>query len=217
MPTPTEPGRWVIRLLLCLATALTVSATAYLCAWATHRNMYTRTENHVLTRNDLELLREDVERHKEATGKWPERLTDLPVVKEKRVPVDAAGNPLDRWRRPFIYRIQEGRYVLFSYGADDKPGGLGKYADLYAGEDDSWPERPDLWQFSTLREAIPVQVACILAGVIAFPICLLEARGKAGQRRPSLGKFLLGSAVTAVFAILAAMMMSALHLIPGGH
>lgn len=37
MPTLNESSRWAFRILLCLATAVTVSATAFLCAYFEHR------------------------------------------------------------------------------------------------------------------------------------------------------------------------------------
>ena len=73
MPTPSEFRRLVPRLLLCLATTVTVSATAYLCAWANYRNNIYPHSAPYLTRTDLELLREGIEAHKKTTGDWPAR------------------------------------------------------------------------------------------------------------------------------------------------
>jgi hypothetical protein len=203
MPTSSEFRRWVARLLLSLATAITIAATAYLCAWNAHRNTIHHRPGQHLTRVDLELLREDIERQKETTGSWPARLTDLAAVKEKRVRLDQAGQPLDWWGRPLQYRTEAGGYLLYSHGRDGKPGGVGEDADLYAGQADSPTEPPTLLEFTAMPAAIPVQLACILAGVVAFPLCLLQGKGRAGNR-PSLGKVLLANAVTAFFAILAA-------------
>jgi hypothetical protein len=165
---------------------------------------------------DLERLDEDIQRHKKTTGAWPARLTDLNVVKEKRVGVDETGEPVDGWGRPWQYRKDAGDYVLFSFGADGLPRGVGQNADLYPGQADSWPDHPTLAQFTALPETRPILLACILAGVVAFPLCLLQARGRPGDR-PSLGRVLLANAVTAVFAILAAFFIAALHMMPGGH
>jgi hypothetical protein len=215
MPTARESGYWASRLLLCLATGITVSAAAYLCAWSSYRNNHHRIGYH-LNRMDLEALRGGIEAHKETTGEWPARLTDLKVVKEERVRVDETGHPVDWWGRPFQYRLDAGGYVISTYGRDGKPGGFGQDADLYAGQAVPETERPTLWQFAAAPEGLPVQLACALAGVVAFPLCLLQARGQPGNR-PSLAKVLLANAVTAVFAILAALMISALHIMPGGH
>jgi hypothetical protein len=207
---------WITRVLLCLATALIVLVTAYLCAWLSARKNYSRSEEHWKTRQDLERLRESIDLYKKTTGDWPKELENLQVVKEKQVGVDEQGHPVDGWGRRLDYRIQAGDYQLFSLGADGMPGGVGKYADLYAGQPDSWPEHPTLAQFSTLREARPVQLACILAGIVAFPLCLLQAKGQPGNR-PSIAKVILANAVTAAFTLLIAFMISALHMMPGGH
>ncbi len=209
-------ARWTLRLLACLATAIAISATAYLCAWLNARNYYARSEAHVTTRRDLERLREEIERHKKTTGALPAQLTDLKMVADKEVPVDATGYPVDGWNQPFFYRHYDGKYELFSLGPERLVGGVGKYADMHAGKPDTWPEHPSLTEFSRLPEARPAQIACLLAGVVAFPLCLLQARGQPGEP-PSLRRVLLGSAVTAGFAILAALMIGALHLMPGGH
>jgi hypothetical protein len=87
---------------------------------------------------------------------------------------------------------------------------------MVAGQPDAWPERPTLLQFSNLPEARPVQVACILAGAAAFPLCLLGAR-KEKEQRVTIVRILARSVATGVFAILAALVMSALHRMPGGH
>jgi general secretion pathway protein G len=215
VPAVTAFRRWMVVLLLCLGTALAISATAYICAWANYRNLNVHGSAY-FTKVDLELLRQEIEAYKQATGKWPARLTDLKVVKEHGVHLDDAGNPVDSWGRPLHYQVEAGGYTLFSYGRDGKPGGFGPDADLYAGQAPSEPERPTLWQFTRSQDAAPALVASIAAGVVAFPIFLLNARGREGNR-PSLARVLLANAVTALFAVLAAVMMSALHVMPGGH
>jgi hypothetical protein len=207
---------WATRLLVCLATAVIISASAYLCAWLRFRSYYIRTAAYVKTRTELEMLHGDIENLKKTTGALPANLTDLKVVKEKRVRVDDTGQPVDGWGRPWQYRVHDKEYQLFSFGADGMAGGFGQYADLIAGQEHTWPENPNLAEFSTLPEAWPIQLACLLAGVIAFPLCFLQARGRRGVR-PTLGKVLLANAVTAVFAILAGLMIAALHIMPGGH
>src|SRR5262245_6176190 len=116
MPTSNGFRIWVPHLLLCLVTAVTVSATAYLCAWANYRNNLHQHSISYLTRVDLELLREEIEAYKKRTGDWPARLADLKVVKDKRWLVDEKGQPLDRWGWPFQYRVEAGGYVLCSFG-----------------------------------------------------------------------------------------------------
>jgi hypothetical protein len=216
MANPAESTHWLLRLALCLATAVTVATTAYLCGWLNGRQYYVRSEEYVATRKTLEFLRGEIERYKETTGRWPETITDLKVVKEKQLPVDEFGNPKDGWGRSMRYWKDADRYRLVSYGPLGKPGGVGQWGELDAGQADTWPERPTLWQFTTMRDALPVQVASLGAGIVAFPICLMEGRGKPGSP-PSLARLLMANAVTALFAILAAVMIAGMHLVPGGH
>jgi len=75
---------------------------------------------------------------------------------------------------------------------------------------------PTFGQFLTTPNTVALQAACILGGVAAFPLCLLQAAGKGGKR-PTLVQFILANVVTAVFATLAALMIGTLHLMPGGH
>jgi len=214
-PAANDSPRWALRLVLCLATALISSATAYLCAYLNFRNnIFLKSAQH-MTKLDLELLRKDVERHKATTGAWPADLRGLNVVKEGRVRVDTAGQPLDRWGRPFQYKVLERGYALYSYGRDGVAGGTGVDSDLHGGQA-APTEPPPLWEFATMPDALLVQVPCIAAGVVAFPLLLLQARGRQGNR-PTVWRLVVANVVTAFFAILAALMIATLHLIPGGH
>jgi len=211
-----EHGRWNARLLVCLATAIIISTTAYICAWLHCRDFFVRTEEYLTTRNDLERLREGIEHHKRETGAFPKDLTELKLVKEKGVNVDKAGQPVDGWGRRFVYYNYTTSYELKSYGRVGMPGKLGATAPLIAGEPDSWPERPTIIQFATMPETLPIQLACVLAGVISFPLCLLKTKGPPGSP-PSMARVVQVNVLTAIFAILAALMISALHAVPGGH
>ena len=62
------------RLAVCLATAVTVAATAYLCGWLNSRQYYVRSDEYVATRKTLEFLRAEIERYRETAGRWPETL-----------------------------------------------------------------------------------------------------------------------------------------------
>jgi hypothetical protein len=216
MPNSGESNRPLLRLALCLATAVTVAATAYVCGWLSSRQYYVRSKQYVTTRNTLEFLREEIERYRETTGRWPETLADLQVVKEKPLPVDEFGNPKDGWGGSMRYWKDADHYRLVSFGPLGKPGGVGQYGELYPGKPDTWPEHPTLGQFTTMRDALPVQIASAVAGIVAFPICLQQARGQPGSP-PSLAKLLLANAVTALFAVFAALMIAGMHLVPGGH
>jgi general secretion pathway protein G len=39
--------------------------------------------------------------------------------------------PQDPWGRPYAYRREAGKGVVFSYGRDGQPGGSGEDADIF--------------------------------------------------------------------------------------
>lgn len=217
MPPEHEFRSLMLRLLLCLATAAIISITAYICAWLDYRGhvaWYFRHEQ-VRTRHFLEQLRENIERYRETTGKLPASLADLEVVKQREVLLDEAGQAADGWGRPVHYEVEDGGYQLYSLGRDDLPGGTEEDVDLYAGKVDAANESFTLWEFTICPGTQGIQFCCFLAGVLAFPLCLLGVR-RGATNRLSPVKVLVVHGVTAAFAILAAVLISVLHL-PSGH
>jgi general secretion pathway protein G len=207
--------RWAIRVLLALVTGAIVSSTAYLCAFYQYRDYYYFRFEQRQTRETLKRLQADVDRHQKDTGRLPEKLTDLESVQTGELRVDDAGQPVDGWRRPIQYRIEADGYSLFSYGRDGQPGGQGLDADLYAGTVDKENERPTLWQFATILDNGGwILKGCVLAGAFALALCLIGGEGWRGKR--SLAVVLFAHALTALCAILTAVVISVLHL-PSGH
>ena len=213
---PQPYGTLRLRILLCFATAFIISATAYLCAWLTWGGVDANPYARGATRRSLEALRQDIEAYADKNGAYPAKLTDLKVVQHEHVPTDEAGNPVDMWGNPLQYQVQGDSYQLYSYGPHGPQGGGGPNTYLYAGQPDPMVERTPFWQYTLSERARPVQKVCLLAGLIAFPLSLLQATG-IHEHPPSLFRFFVRIGVTAVFAILAAFVMSALHAIPSGH
>jgi hypothetical protein len=209
MASTGERGISVWSLLLGFATALVVAATAYLCAWYRFRDSEHFNYEQAITRRSLDLLRAEIEDFRKTKGKLPATLPDLnakqDVVDTRRF--------LDGWGRPFEFQVEGDNYRLFSYGRDGAPGGRGFDADLYS--DQKGVSEPfTFWEFATDPQTMGLRVGCILAGVIAFPLCLLQSNPRTGER-PRLAKVLAANAVTAVFCILAALVMASLHIQPG--
>jgi Type II secretion system (T2SS), protein G len=203
LPQP-EDRRFLLYLVLSMATAVTISATAYLCAWITYGGGYLFQGQQLFTRIDLEEVRKDIEHYRERKGELPANLEDLKAEKKNAddwIPSE------DGWGRPFHYQVEGDRYELYSLGQDDQPGGVGLDADLYAGKVDSWNEFPTLWQFTTMPETRSIQLICLLAGILAFPLCLLGFK-RGATNRTSLERVLMRHALTAIFAVLAALMIS---------
>jgi hypothetical protein len=203
-----------LRLVLGLATAIAVSGTAYLTAWQSLRGYDLLRHGQFATRRDLEVLRSGIERHGNATGSLPARLADLDEVKTEGVRVDDAGEVVDYWLHPYQYRVEGDNYTLFSYGRDGQLGGTGLDTDLYAGEEHHPGECLTLWQFTTAWGVGGIQVTCILAGLVAFPLCFLQGRERQGAR-PSLAEIVVANAVTLFFCLLTALPFASFTFPPG--
>jgi Type II secretion system (T2SS), protein G len=203
--------RFLLYLGLSMTTAAIISATAYLCAWLDYRGHPNFQPGQDMTLHDLKILSKDIEHYRERIGKLPASLADLEAEKmaDEYVPLE------DGWGRPFHYQVAGDRYELYSLGRDDKPGGVGPDADLYAGRQHSADELPTLWQFTTQLDTEGIQLTCLVAGILAFPLCLLGFK-RGATNRATLVMVLVAHALTALFAVLAAGVISALH-IPSGH
>lgn len=213
MPSPSKLQRWIFALLLSLVTASAVSATSYICAWQEYRDWWAFRTQLDFTRADLNQIVDEISKYRDATGKLPASLDEVQRFNAQKYPVSYLRLE-DAWSRPFHYEVKGDTYDLFSYGRDDKPGGTGLDADIHAGQEKSEAEKLTLWQFAEV-ETGGMRDSCLLAGAVAFPICLLAGLNYRGSQK-SLLAILIGSAVTALFAIWTAVEISAVH-IPSGH
>ena len=78
------------------------------------------------------------------------------------------------------------------------------------------PFLPSLWEFAFEMDIAGVKLSCLLAGALAFPLCLLYSTQLDGKRS-SLVKVLIANTLTALSAIFAAVVMAALHFGPWDH
>lgn len=203
-----------MRLFFCLATSVAVSSIAYLAAWQGYRDYDFFRYKQYVTMLKLQGLSEEIATYREVKGDFPRKLSDLGKESFGGSRTDDAGRPLDGWGRPFHYSVASESYELFSLGRDEVPGGVGLDADLYAGQIN--PEaRLTLSQFALAPGTVGVQVVSILAGIFAFPLFLLYDRDRASQK-VSMAAALFATIATAVFSILAAVVIAMLHL-PTGH
>jgi hypothetical protein len=104
----------------------------------------------------------------------------------------------------YICAWYEFRYVVaYQLGPFDPTAHIGKIKPL------------TLWEFANSAPSKPMAIACFLAGGFAFPLCFLGSRARPGAG-PAWFKILTVHGATAFFAILAAVVISAVH-IPSGH
>jgi hypothetical protein len=202
------------RLPMCFTTALVVTATAWIVAWRSCRNWeFAGYSPQSSTWRLLKRVCESVERYRQKAGKLPADLTELDIVKDKEVPVNEKGQPVDVWGNPFGYQVNGENYVVISYGLDGQPGGEGFDADLRSDQDPGFVKMT-LWEFTSETRTMGMKLACILGGLFAFPVCLFLPQPR--RSRGAFIKVLTMNIITAFFAIIVAVVMSLLHL-PTGH
>lgn len=189
------------RFLVALLVGLIIAFTSYLCAYFNQRDAYGLVTGEPVTIRHVQYA---IEKHHENTGHWPGSLAEVEALKDR---LNDKGQFLDPWKHPYQYRVNGDKYELYSLGKDGQPGGEGLDADLYAGNQ---PAPPTFSQFMFDLPTGGVLAACIISGVCAGLICLLQ------RRDLNRGSFFLLLVATVIGAILLAVVISALH-IPSGH
>jgi general secretion pathway protein G len=204
------------RILLSLATSVIITVTAYVSAASAAEGFMSADTVSNETRIRLKALHYQIQQHMEKKGAPPAHLEDLEFLKQGAFPAQWKEYLEDAWGRPFRYETDGKTYDLYTLGADGVPGGQDEDADIHDNPNASIRLKPaNFWQFMTRSWNRGVfEVICLVTGVVAFPICLIAA-GKGAAKPPPLLVVLFAQGITAVFAILAAIVISALHL--SGH
>ncbi len=200
-------------LLVSTAVGLVIASTAYLCAYYTQRDQWSKLDSdeldrvvEVRTRHELVNLQKAIEEYRQADGSLPANLSELEEVKgQHRFQVDADGQVMDPWKHPYQYRIAGESFILYSFGRDGQPGGDGFDADIYPTSVRVPIEPPTLREFTFDHPTKGVQWTCFLAGLCASLVCLLPSRNRRGTA------FLARVCGTAVGAFLIAVVISSLH------
>src|SRR4051812_21696484 len=113
MPNFNTPVTWTTRLRWSALTALAMFLTSLFCVWGTightYQNVNGRWVSTLSSIRDydlrkIQIVRDSIERYRQANGKLPEGLSELPEAKSKEWTTDETGEPLDSWRRHFIYQ-----------------------------------------------------------------------------------------------------------------
>lgn len=200
------------------AIALAVFATAFVCAWREYGNFRNYRVGEDMTRIDLTHLDEDVEHHRAVTGRLPESLMQLELVKVRDTRIDDAGQPLDAWRNPYHYRVEGDGYSLCSYGRDGLPGGAGLDADIYPRAGSQPIQPPTLWQFAFEMPTEGIMASCLLAGILAGLVWFLTLQKPAevGKTWPRFLAAVGAMTITFLVCSFIALCIGALHL-PSGH
>jgi hypothetical protein len=210
-----ERPTFLVRLMAALLVTVIVSSIAYYCAWRNYRRWEGFRSLQDLTERELDHVRERVELYRAATGKLPGSLAEVPDWENSEVHLDERKQPVDVWWNAIQYELAGDGFVVYSFGRDGQPGGEGLDGDLYPRS--SGRPRPvaTLWQFTTDLPTGGMRLSCVMAGAFAGLVCLLPARGRPANRQ-SWWRAVARILVTALAAVVAALVISVVHL-PTGH
>jgi hypothetical protein len=192
---------WWQQTLLAAAIALTVTAIATVADWCQYRQEVQAFDGQAATRQLLEMLNQEMKQFLQNHGRWPDSLAEL-----GRVGAGQEQPWLDQWHHPLLYEFRNGKPVIVSLGRDGRRGGAGANRDLFSGEAPGPLPPATLGEFLFELPSRGMTFTCILTGVVAFLLTLYLT----WQRRP--GQVVGQLMVCACFAVLTAIVISALHI-----
>ncbi|MDC0714847.1 type II secretion system protein GspG [Stigmatella sp. ncwal1] len=121
--SPARLGRRVLAIVFALATAM-----AFGLVYLTQDDALGQKQRRA--RAQIRRLEGYFQAFQRATGRFPtEQEGFTPLVQAKVMD----SPPLDPWGHPYVYRMNEARAGIISYGSDGVPGGQGDAADITSG------------------------------------------------------------------------------------
>jgi len=192
------PLRKVARLVaLALGSGLVAFALAVVVVWRVFRDHPGPRSEQYTTQGGLLRLDGAVAEYREQTHELPASLADLRSLDSYLTRLDRQGRLVDGWGRPFHYSVTGDRYLLLSYGRDDKPGGKGLDYDLAPGRRLPSEGTPTLVQFLLDKPTGGGLIVGAFAGtcmmvsvlVLCWPL-LSEGNWRAGTLRTDSGDLL---------------------------
>jgi len=114
------------RLVLALIAGLLIFGIGLNVMWSSSQSHAEMLQ--IMTKNRMKSVNSDIQAYLKKEGKLPGSLNVVGV--DPSYPSFNDSNLLDRWRRPYVYRITKTGYTLMSYGRDGKPGGVGLDSDI---------------------------------------------------------------------------------------
>jgi general secretion pathway protein G len=120
---PSRVGRIVVGCVVVLATAL-----AFGVAYLTEDETLSTKQR--TARAQIRRLETLFKSHHRIMGRFPTEAEGFKVLIDARL-LDQV--PVDPWGRQYVYRMNEKRSGVVSYGEDGVPGGQGESADITSG------------------------------------------------------------------------------------
>lgn len=206
--------------LIALVVGCTVFLLALVAGWQNDGGHLNTIRNRMPEQEALMTLTRQLEEVREARGSFPDSLAELPRG-NGRIRRNEDRIPVDRWGTPYQYEVKEDAFVLFSCGADRRPGGVGTDADILAGR--PWGEtvQPTLIQFLVDRSSRPLVLLSTSSGALGFLLTWLtrhswKSRASAPEPPPTWPAELCSYLIilTAATTVVACFLL-AFHVAPG--
>jgi hypothetical protein len=201
------------RQILALASgaALVTLLIAVLASWLEYRRHFHWLDPQATTQEHLDRLAKGLEQYHESKGRWPATLAELGELESLHWLNDPRSRR-DEWGHELLYLPGPDHPVVRSLGRDGQPGGTGFDHDLTGGEPIADAASASLGDFLREQPSRGMMLTCALAAtaVFAFTFLLLWFNPRP---RPAVVQVV----ACTVFATLAAIVMSAVHIPTGVH
>jgi hypothetical protein len=208
-----NPKTMVVLVGIALLVGASVAVVSFVTAWLETRGAPGFTVQQIITRFDLARIQSALEAYQQASNAPAPSLATLKGF--TNLSNRTSGELLDGWERPYHYESNEAGAIVFSYGRDGEPMGVGLDYDLTTRDPRAKESLPTFRQFLYDLRTGKMQGVSILSGLVAFFLTLFSARKLTFSIR-SILLFAFKIGIVIIGATSVAVILSALH-VPTGH
>ncbi len=198
-----------------ISIGLAVATFVVMMLWVWHNNGLSFDTPRYYTSMQGRKIRYELDQHYQQYNVYPEKLTRDFLERnnpESSWPDDDQLLPVPdiHWQRPWVYRVTDQGYDLYSLGADGRPGGTDADADVYGDERDQVGfvyfftrlVSPGLWFWASC-------ISCFVAFVPGL---------KFGAKRDTIGRqtaWAIKVVIIIVMSVVIGVIMAGIHILNG--
>lgn len=217
------------QIVLAVFVGIFVFLMCFVQAWRVLRRTESASSEQYYTRQMLERINREINDYKRQNGTLPISLKGFGDYKVEenggsflqgagKIVQEKDGQLYDGWRQPFEYSIRGDNYLLVSYGADGKPGGVGADCDLSNLQPNPPESQISLWQFLSWSVGRNIFYASLIGGFVATSILVSGAVSQAQRNKKArLIESFFAVLFVVAFTGFTTSVIVALDLVPSGH